>query len=191
MSLVSVRNGIQSLFERHLFLTNISIAGTLFGVGDAIQQNIEIRVKKEKSSYDWPRTARMATTGMFVMGPLSHHWFRALDRRWPKTDGHTIAKKVATDQLVSGPPFQFAFFWSMGTLEGKSWKEVCEEYRSKFLTVFLADCALWVPMQCINFRFVSPKFRILFISCTFVVWNTFLSYFKHQEYPSRAAVLIA
>ncbi|OQV22735.1 putative Mpv17-like protein 2 [Hypsibius exemplaris] len=191
MAAIPVRKAIQKLFERHLFLTNITISGTLFGLGDTIQQNIEIHVKREKNAFDWARTARMAATGMFVLGPLSHHWFRMLDRRWPQRDGMTIIKKVATDQLVSGPPFQFAFFWSMGTLEGDKFKDICHEYRSKFLHVFLADCAIWVPMQCLNFYFIRPQHRIVFVSCIFVVWNTILSYFKHKEFPARPMLEMA
>ncbi|XP_055338505.1 mpv17-like protein 2 [Paramacrobiotus metropolitanus] len=187
MFLIQVRDAAKRLFERHLFLTNITVSGTLFGLGDALQQNIEIHVQKNKKPFDWARTGRMAATGMFVMGPLSHHWFRFLDRMWPLRNGITIAKKVAMDQLGSGPAFQFAFFWSMGTLERKKWKEITHEFKSKFAYVFAADCMVWVPLQSLNFYFVQPQHRILFISCVFVLWNTILSYFKHSDLPVQAA----
>lgn len=65
-------------------------------------------------------------------------------------------------------------------MEGKQFREITEEFRAKFIYVFAADCLIWVPMQSLNFYFVPPQQRILFISCVFVVWNTILSYFKHK-----------
>ena len=41
------------------------------------------------------------------------------------------------------------------------------------------DCAVWPPIQLINFLYVSPAYRVLYVNTTTVAWNIFLSNAKH------------
>ena len=47
------------------------------------------------------------------------------------------------------------------------------------IVVVKIDCAVWPPLQLINFLYVSPTYRVLYVNTTNVAWNIFLSYAKH------------
>ena len=42
------------------------------------------------------------------------------------------------------------------------------------------DWIVWPPSQLINFLYVAPAYRMLYVSTVTVVWNVFMSYAKHS-----------
>jgi protein Mpv17 len=52
---------------------------------------------------------RMFTMG-FLFGPVSHVWYKILDRYLPGAGLRTVACKILADQTVAGPFFCSAFF---------------------------------------------------------------------------------
>jgi len=56
---------------------------------------------------DW--SGRMFTVGL-VFGPVSHFWYKYLDRFLPLANISTVAKKVVIDQAFAGPVFLAYFF---------------------------------------------------------------------------------
>jgi len=58
-------------------------------------------------SCDWP--GRMFTVGLFY-GPVSHFWYKYLDRFLPLANASTVAKKVVLDQIIASPVFVAYFF---------------------------------------------------------------------------------
>jgi len=51
----------------------------------------------------------MTTVGL-VFGPVSHYWYKYLDRVLPMANISTVLKKVCIDQAVAGPIFLAYFF---------------------------------------------------------------------------------
>ena len=51
----------------------------------------------------------MFTMG-FLFGPVSHVWYKILDRYLPGACLGTVARKILADQTVAGPFFCSAFF---------------------------------------------------------------------------------
>lgn len=76
------------------------------------------------------------------------------------------------------------FFCFQGTsvLEGRtSYRELMSDTRTNFLPLYLADCLIFVPIQIINFRYISPFYRVPFLSFIAFLFDIFISAYKHEH----------
>jgi len=89
-------------------------------------------------------------------------------------------KKTAAEQFTIGP-LEVAFFigW-VHVLSGRV-QELPEKYRNDLWPVVLANWAVWVPAQIINFSLVPEPLRVLYICLLSTLWNGFLSYVSHNR----------
>ncbi|XP_062592615.1 mpv17-like protein 2 [Saccostrea cucullata] len=173
----------KAIIDDHLLLTNILTTGGLLAAGDVLTQTLEISMDKEnKQKFCWYRTERMLAVGM-ALGPFAHVWYsKIVDKLVPGVAStQTALKKILADQLVAGPFFCSGFFFGMGLLEGKGGEGAVAEVKQKFLPVYMIDWCVWPPAQFINFRFLPVEFRVIYVACITLCWNTFLSYYKHMD----------
>lgn len=83
---------------RYLLLTNVVSGVVVDASGDFIVQKMIERT----STYDYPRTGRMAVVGVSLTVP-DHYWYKLLDKRFPSRSAKAITLKVALDCLIMGP----------------------------------------------------------------------------------------
>jgi hypothetical protein len=119
-------------------------------------------------------------TMSLLFGPMCHVWYKYLDKILPTTRPSIVARKVLLDQSVAGPVFITYFFFATGFLEGHTVQQSWQELRSKFLTVYLVDWLFWPAAQTINFFFLPPHLRVIYIGASALVYNSFLSFMKHE-----------
>ncbi|XP_039558383.1 mpv17-like protein 2 isoform X2 [Passer montanus] len=167
----------RSLFSgRLLLLTNTVSCGGLLAAGDCLQQEWQRR-KHPESQLQLGRTGRMFAVGC-SLGPLLHYWYLWLDAAFPARGVRglrTVLKKVLIDQLVASPSMGAWYFMAMGTLEGQSLQESWDELKEKF----------WELYKILNFLFVPPAYRVVYVNVVTLGWDTYLSYLKHRPRSPR------
>ena len=94
----------------------------------------------------------MGTVGL-VQGLPNHIWYTWLDRFLPGKSLITVGKKIVADQVICSPISSASFFVGAGMLEGCSMSEGWEEYKSKFLLVYIVS-------NCV-FKLVYISFKII------------------------------
>ncbi|KAI8787073.1 mpv17 protein 2 [Biomphalaria glabrata] len=169
-------------FDEHLLLANVLSAGLLLGLGDLTVQTIEQTMAGQQSrsrGFDMVRNRRTMIIGV-ILGLCDHLWYEGLDHYLRGNSLDIILKKVLLDQIIAGPFFCSAFIVGMCVLEGLSGSLVYKEWKETFPIIYKADWMFWPAAQMVNFYLVPPKYRVFYVNALTFVWNSFLSYKKHN-----------
>lgn len=157
--------------------TNAVIYGLMFAGADCLSQTLCKKVfATTHEHYDVENTKRCAVYGTLGEGPLLTLWYRWLDTTYPGIKGRTIAIKVFYDIFICAPIVYSVFFVSMSVMEGKD--DIFQDLIIKLPGTFAASCVFWLPVQALNFKYISPVYRVTFLGITSFVWVTILCYIK-------------
>jgi len=172
--------------------TNCLIYGTMTGLAELSQQTLLYKIlpdPEDRSPYNLASVARYATLGGLVFCPVLHVWYQWLDRVWPGTAKLVVAQKVALDIILLSPPEYASFYLLLNLMMGETWQTAKLEVAKKLPTTLIFATAFWVPAQIINFKFVSPRMRVVFVAgCTFIEFNI-LAFLKNKKIsPSKEAL---
>eukprot|EP00884_Botryococcus_braunii_P006680 jgi/Botrbrau1/16012/Bobra.0353s0010.2 len=166
----------EKALERRPLATKVATSIVGFTLGDMLCQIIN-RPSSGNWKYDIGRTARMATFGGVIGGPIGHYWFNFLDKLvMPKTptSPSAIAAKIVLDQTINAPLGTALFFIATRTLEGHP-QEITHDIQEKLFHTVATGWKLWPAAHIINFAFVPLRHRILYINVISVGWTYILS----------------
>ncbi|KAG6888356.1 hypothetical protein C0995_009049 [Termitomyces sp. Mi166 len=128
-------------------------------------------------------------------------WYQLLNSIKFANPTRAVVARVGLDQVVLTPGMSthaFAmvnvhhssvavpfFFGSMSILEGKPYEAVerikALSYETSQSTNFSTRRGVFLPTQIINFAFVPPHLRFVFVSVISLFWNTYLSAVNAQQ----------
>lgn len=169
------------LLGKYLIYTNTITCGGLMGLGDVIQQEIELHKKIHRDGvFNWTRTAHMTIIGLAI-GPIQHWIYKYMDIFLPQRTHSSIIKKIMFDQFVVSPGCIYIFIYGIGLLETGGLDAGHKEIKEKFFTIYLADWLVWPPTQYINFAYIPTKYRVLYINVLTMLYDVFLSYIKYKK----------
>ena len=167
-----------ALLEAQPLLTKMMTSLVGFSAGDILAQNF---VNDDGAPYDPMRTIRLGSFGFLCHGSTGHYFYGMLDSKMPGTKPVTVASKVLIDQTIWNPIFGCMFFGYLSALEGKSFDEYIQKLKADLQTAVMGSWAVWVPAHTINFAFIPPAQRLLYINSIQIGYNVFLSFLGNKK----------
>lgn len=175
-----------AMLEAQPLLTKALTSLTGFTIGDILAQNF---VNQDGKPYDPMRTIRLGSFGFLVHGTTGHYFYGFLDSKLPGTKPQTVATKVFIDQTIWNPIFGLMFFGYLNLVEGKSFQDYKNKIKADLKTAVMGSWAVWVPAHTINFAFVPPSQRLLYINSIQIGYNVFLSFLGNKKVESDEPIV--
>lgn len=167
-----------ALLDAQPLLTKALTSLTGFTVGDILAQSF---IEQSDKPYDVMRTIRLGSFGFLLHGTTGHYFYGFLDSRLPGTKPITVATKVAIDQTIWNPIFGLMFFGYLNFMEGKNFETYKNKIKADLKTAVMGSWAVWIPAHTINFAFVPPSQRLLYINSIQIGYNVFLSFLGNKK----------
>jgi protein Mpv17 len=166
-----------ALLEAQPLLTKALTSLTGFSIGDILAQNFV----EADGPYDLMRTVKFGSFGFLIHGTTGHYFYGFLDSKLPGTKPQTVATKVLVDQTMWNPIFGLMFFGYLNLVEGKSMEDYKNKVQADLKTAVMGSWAVWVPAHTINFAFIPPSQRLLYINSIQIGYNVFLSFLGNKK----------
>ncbi|XP_022666851.1 mpv17-like protein 2 [Varroa jacobsoni] len=175
-----MRKFARKAFSDYLLATNLTLGSGFMLAGDVLAQKVTRASNDE--AHNWKRTKNMAIMGT-GFGVLGHFWYSFLDRRFPGKTWAVIRSKLLAE-CAATPAFAGYTFVSYGILQGKNLQSCGHDFKEKLHLVCIADWFGYVPLQAINFYYVSPQYRFLFVCNLAVLYDCFLAWLLNKPHSS-------
>ena len=160
-----------SHFIRGLIKKSVAFGAILTGA-DATVQIIQRQAKLQQFEFNWKSLQRHGLVGSCVIGPLLYSWYYVLDKRLPGSSTRTVLLKVACDLIIANLAYYCAFYYSISFLQHKNHECAKEAAKNKVLKTYLIGMLYWGPLMTINFKYLSPQSRVIFVAiATYIEMN--------------------
>ena len=178
-SLFEVANALdvyESALAWQPLLTKCVTSGVGFAVADVVAQSLSGGWTDKK------RTLFNTVFGLLLYGPTSSAWYGALDEFiFPGDSDNAIAvfTKTAADQILWAPVLITSLFaWDLKVNSNEPLfghgNNLQTKLKNDLLTTLKVNWGFWPAFHLLNFRFVAPADRILYINVVQVIYNVFL-----------------
>jgi len=138
-----------------------------------------------RDSWDTTRTLRWSLAGLALHGPYFFYTFAKVDKYFGTvTSLSNVLRKTAFVQVTVFPGYLTMLFTFLGLVEGlRSSETLWSKVTQRVPEAFAGGCVFWPLVNTVNFRYVPPHMRVLYLASAGTVWNTFLSYINvHDEW---------
>lgn len=170
---------IKLAFTKYPVTANAVTYGSLYVTADFSQQLVTKKfLASPPQPIDTVALSRYAIFGCGVGSHMLYFWYKWLDKRYVGTATTTIVKKVLLDQFLMTPQLLVVFYLTMAVLEGR--EDLFEEMRNKYAKTFQSSCLFWLPVQTVNFLFVPPAARVVYVGTGSLAWANILCWIKRQ-----------
>lgn len=133
--------------------------------------NKAIATKKEDVGSGADTTQALPLVASEV-GPITDKSASEVPKKLEEKVINDLIHKLRTVQMLQARGLSWSEIWQ------KTWAHTKEVY----LDTYLADCAVWPPLQLINFTFIPLRFQFLFVNVANLAWNTFLSLMANKKH---------
>jgi protein Mpv17 len=117
---------------------------------------------------DWARKVRIGLFGALFYGPVSGAWYGFLDATVltdAPTSAAAVALKTTADQLLWAPALVTALFaWDLTCSATQTVRQLPSKLRQDLLGTLVVNWTFWPLFHVLNFRFVAPPDRILYVN---------------------------
>ncbi|KAI5720018.1 hypothetical protein M8J77_000702 [Diaphorina citri] len=183
---------IRRFFNNYPLLSNCAVYGTMCVGAEASQQYVTKRYLNPTTPpepIDTAALGRYAILGTCINPNILYFWYKWLDKAFTGKSAQIVVKKVLIDQFCMTPPLYAIFYTSMSLMEGKD--DIFAELREKFLPTFQTSCIFWLPAQTINFFFLPPAARVIFVGTCSFVWINILCWLKRSDLNAESSLAVA
>ncbi|CAI9104301.1 OLC1v1002942C1 [Oldenlandia corymbosa var. corymbosa] len=131
--------------------------------------------------YDLVRTLRMASYGMFLLGPSLHFWFNYVSRLFPRRDVIATLKKIVMGQTLYGPAMTVVFFSYNASLQGESRTEIVARLKRDLVPTLISGVMYWPLCDFVTFKFIPVHLQPLVSNGFSYLWTIYMTYMASQE----------
>lgn len=170
-----------NMMRKNPFFTSAVTAAGLWGTGDLIAQYLE-NADKSNLKLDTGRLGGTLAHGSIISGCGGYLWYGFLDKfittglRLIPGSFAFVMGKLAMEFMIFHPVSLFCYWMIVGKCEGHSNDKIEDELRSDFLPTWLADGALWAPLDILLFWKVPLQLQVVVVNCGSLVEAVLLSY---------------
>jgi protein Mpv17 len=160
--------------------------GSILTAAEYSQRKLETWKSTQKKPDDLKTLWRHAFVGSCVIGPLLHTYYRVLDAYLPGVAVRTVALKVASDVLGANIVYYGLFYFCLSYLEHRDVARAEKDVSKAFGITYIAGMLYWIPVMALNFRWVSPRRRLLFIAfATYIEQNGLCLMRRKSQWQSQ------
>jgi hypothetical protein len=165
-------------------ISKASSAFVIFGLGDYLCQEMELKILKKPGKIDFKRIFKQSLFGVVVAPYLHLQYCKIIPRLFPGENPASVMKSILYAVTVSDGIFNFSYFTFMSLCNQNTKtndSSVMNDIMEKFIPVQMTNMKIWPFLTGFNFYIVPMHFRVLFDNFFCIFWNIYLSYVEYNK----------